>query len=183
MEAQSKIAEIRVSKLTANIAGTVVTILLCVAGIALAQMLPHHVGLAPWQGLAFVLCFLILLPAHEGLHALGLRLYAGVRWRDIRFGVMWRALVPYCHCTVPIPVSAYKRMVLLPLWISSAVSVALLLLVPAFCFGAFAGAAVGACVGDVWVVFKLRSFSDPLLVLDSPSQIGCDVVSTTDRQF
>jgi hypothetical protein len=68
-------------------------------------------------------------------------------------------------------------MALLPLWVTGGLSLALLLIVPADCFGAFAGLAVAACVGDVWMVLKLRRFSDPLLVLDHPSEIGCDVFS------
>lgn len=179
MHAQSKIAEVRVSKLAANVVGTVVTILLCVAGITLAQMLPHHVEFAAWHAITALVCFLILLPVHEALHAVGLLLFARVQWRHIRFGVMWRALIPYCHCTVPISVCAYRRMALLPLWVTGSLSVALLLIVPVDCFGAFAGIALATCVGDIWIVSKLRYFADALLVQDSPAEIGCDVFSAT----
>lgn len=178
VQSQSITAEIRVSKLAANIVGTLLTIVLCVAGVMVAQILPHHVGFAVWHAIAVLVCFVILLPVHEALHAVGLLIFAGVQWRHIRFGVMWRALMPYCHCTVPISVRAYRRMALLPLWVTGSLSIALLLVFPADCFGAFAGFAVAACVGDVWLVSKLRCFADTLLVNDSPSQIGCDVFST-----
>jgi hypothetical protein len=85
--------------------------------------------------------------------------------------------MPYCHFTTPISVTACRRMALLPLWVTGGLSLALLLIVPADCFGVLAGLAVAACVGDVWMVLKLRRFSDPLLVLDHPSEIGCDVFS------
>lgn len=91
---------------------------------------------------------------------------------------MWRGLMPYCHCTVPISVRAYRRMALLPLWVTGSLSVALLLVFPAECFGAFAGFAVAACVGDVWLVSRLRRFAGTLLVYDSASEIGCDVFSS-----
>jgi hypothetical protein len=175
----NKIAEIRVNKLAANLVGAVLTILLCAGGVALAQSLPHHVQFANWQAVATLAFLVILLPAHEAVHALGLRCFAGVRRHDIRFGVIWRALMPYCHCTALISVNAYRRMALLPLWVTGGLSLALLLVVPAECFGALAGVAVAACVGDVWMVIKLRRFSDPLLVLDHPSEIGCDVFSIT----
>jgi hypothetical protein len=181
MEAQIKTAEIRVSKLAANVLGTVMAVLLCGAGVIVAQKLPHRVGFAQWQAIATIVGFLVLLPAHEALHAIGLCVFAGVQRRDIRFGVMWRALMPYCHCTVPISVAAHRRMALLPLWVTGSLSVVLLLIVPADCFGALAGFAVAACTGDVWMVFKLRRFSEKLLVLDHPSEIGCDVFSTTTQ--
>lgn len=175
---KSKIAEIRVSKLAANRVGTLLTIVLCVAGVMFARGLPHHVGFAPWQAIAVLVCIVMLLPVHEALHAVGLLLFARVQWRHIRFGVMWRALMPYCHCTVPISVRAYRRMALLPLWVTGSLSIALLLVFHADCFGALAGFAVAVCVGDVWLVSKLRLFADTLLVKDSSSQIGCDVFST-----
>jgi hypothetical protein len=90
---------------------------------------------------------------------------------------MWRALMPYCLSKVPISVHAYRRMALLPLWVTGSGSVMALLAFPADWLGAFAGFAVAACVGDVWVVAKLRSFTDTLLVQDCSSEIGCDVFS------
>ncbi|MDB6029725.1 MAG: hypothetical protein JWM16_63 [Verrucomicrobiales bacterium] len=178
MQAQSKLAEVRVSKLAANIVGTLLTILSCVIAVFVAHLLPHYMRFADWHGIAFLVSFLVLLPVHEVLHAAGLRIFAGVPLRHIKFGVMWRALMPYCHCTVPISVHAYRRMALLPLWITGSLSVAALLAFPADWLGVFAGFAVAACVGDVWMVIKLRSFADTLLVQDSPSEIGCDVFST-----
>jgi hypothetical protein len=53
---KSKIAEIRVSKLAANRVGTLLTIVLCVAGVMFARVLPHHVGFAPWQAIAVLVC-------------------------------------------------------------------------------------------------------------------------------
>jgi Putative zincin peptidase len=179
VQAQSKLAEIRVSKLAANIVGTLLTILFCVIAVLVAHMLPHHARFAEWHGIAFIVSCVVLLPVHEALHAAGLRIFAGVPLRHIKFGVMWRAMMPYCHCTVPISVHAYRRMALLPLWITGSLSVGSLLAFPADWLGVFTGFAVAACVGDVWMVIKLRSFADTLLVRDSPSEIGCDVLSTT----
>ena len=165
------------SKLAANIVGTLLTIIFCVVGALLAHMLPHHVRFAEWHAVALLISLVVLLPVHEALHAVGLRIFARVPWRHIRIGVMWRALMPYCHCTVPISLHAYRRMALLPLWVTGSVSVASLLAFPAEWLGVFAGFAVAVCVGDVWMVAKLRCFADTLLVQDSPSEIGCDVFS------
>jgi hypothetical protein len=166
-----------VSKLAANIVGSLLTVVLCLAGVMLAQFLPHHVSFAPWHGVALLVAFVLLMPVHEGLHAVGLLLFGRVQRQEIRFGVMWHALMPYCHCTVPIPLHAYRRMALLPLWVTGSFSTAALLLYPADAFGIFAGVAVAACVGDVWMIARLRSFSDSLLVQDSPSAIGCDILA------
>ena len=171
-------AEVRVSKLAANIVGTLLTILFCIAGVLFAHMLPRYVPFAEWHVIPFLVSLIILLPIHEALHALGLRVFAHVAWRHIKFGVMWRPLMPYCHCKVSIPVGAYRRMALLPLWVTGTATVAALFVIPTDGLGVLAGVTVAACVGDVWMVAKLNPFPDELLVQDSPSEIGCDVFSS-----
>jgi hypothetical protein len=171
-----KIAEVRVDKLAANKVGTVLTIFSCVAGVALAHALPRHAPWVQWHAYALVVSVVVLLPLHEGIHALGLRWFAKVAWADIRFGVMWRVLMPYCGCKVPISVHAYRRMALLPLGVTGMMTVLALLLFPADWLGLLAGIAISTCVGDVWVAVKLARFAGDLFAQDCPSEIGCDVL-------
>jgi hypothetical protein len=166
-----------VRKVAANIIGTMLLILFCASCVLLAHKLPHYKTSAGWHAVALLVCLVLLPPVHELLHAIGLSLFARVSWSSIKFGFMWRALMPYCHCTVPIQVAAYRRMALLPLWITGGGSLAALLAFPTDGLAILAGVAIAACVGDVWMVVKLRSFADDLLVQDSPSEIGCDVFS------
>ncbi len=177
MTSTSKIAEVRVNQLAANIIGTLLTVLFCVICVLLAHALPHYRAFAEWHAVLLLVCLVMLFPVHELLHAIGLFLFARVSWSSIKFGVMWRVMMPYCHCTVPISVAAYRRMALLPLWITGAASLAALLAFPADVLAILAGIAVAACVGDVWMVAKLRGFADDLLVQDSSSEIGCDIFS------
>jgi hypothetical protein len=176
-----KIGEVRVNKLAANIVGGLLTVLFCIVGALLAQVLPHYKTFAPWHAVLFLVCLIVLLPLHEAVHAIGLSRFAGVPWSGIKFGFMWRALTPYCHCKVPIPIVAYRRMVLLPLWITGTASLVALLIFPSDVLGVFTGICIASCVGDVWIVAKLRRFADDLLIQDSPSEIGCDVLSSTPQ--
>jgi hypothetical protein len=177
MRPDSKIGEVRVGKLAANMLSCLLTVLFCAAGVAIAHVLPHHIPDATWNLFAFLASVVVLVVVHEALHGVGLLKYAKVSRRDIRFGFMWRGLVPYCHCKVPISVGAYRRMALLPLWVTGTTTFVLLLLFPADWLGLLAGISVAACVGDVWLVARLRRFSSDLFVQDSPSEIGCDVYS------
>lgn len=174
---ETKIAEVRVSKLAANSVGVVATVAACAVGIALVRAHPQHFPYANWHSLPLLAALIVLIVAHEGVHALGLRLFAGVPWRQIKFGVMWQALMPYCHCPVPVPLVAYRRMALLPLWATLAAGVVAIVALPTDAVGALAGVLVAACVGDVWMVAKLRRFAGPVFVQDSPTEIGCDVLA------
>jgi hypothetical protein len=166
-----------VNKLAANIVGTLLTILFCAAGVALVHVLPNHARWSGWHPTALLVSIIALLPLHEGLHALGLLWFARVCRADIRFGVMWHALTPYCGCKVPIPVHAYRRMALLPLWVTGITTVVCLLLFRSNWLGLLAGITIAACVGDVWVVLKLSPFAGDLFAQDCASEIGCDVLS------
>jgi hypothetical protein len=127
--------------------------------------------------LPFLIGLVLLFPVHEALHGVGFHAFARVARRDIRFGVLWRALMPYCHCTTPIPIVAYRRMLMLPLWVTGGASVAALLVFPTDALAVLAAIAVGACIGDLWIVAKLKPFADDSRILDCPSEIGCDVLS------
>lgn len=51
--------------------------------------------------LFFLLVMLLLTAVHEGIHALTCAMFAKDHWKSIRFGVIWKALTPYCTCLRP----------------------------------------------------------------------------------
>jgi hypothetical protein len=111
---------------------------------------------------------------HEALHGLGFVLGGRVARRDLRFGV--KGVSVYAHCTVPIAVSAYRFATVLP--------GVVLGLVPGL-----AGIALGnawltvfgslmciAALGDVLILWLLRSVPKDALVEDHPTAPGCRVL-------
>lgn len=68
-------------------------------------------------------------------------------------------------------------MALFPLWITGGLSLTALLAFPTDGLAILTGVAVAGCVGDVWIVARLRGFAANLVVQDSPSEIGCDVLA------
>lgn len=172
-----KLAEVHLGMLFANIVVLPLTIACCVAGILLAHTHPRYLPFADSHVFVTCLCLLVSIPLHEAIHAFGLRFLAGIHWRHISYGVHWRIATPYCHCSVPISIRAYCQMALLPLWVLGSLTFVGLLLFPTDCQGVLLGLTIAGCIGDVWIVLKLRRFSADLLALDSPTEIGCDVLA------
>jgi hypothetical protein len=170
-----RIGVVRLNKITVNVAGGALTVALCVGGMVLAQALPHHQSLGRGGFIIVLTAFLLLIPVHEWLHGLGARVFGKVPREAIRFGVMWDALAPYCHCSVPLTKKAYCRMALLPLWVTGSLSLGALLLCPCEMLGMLTGLALAGCIGDVWIVARLRRFGNHVFVVDSPKEIGCEV--------
>ena len=129
---------------------------------------------------AQVLWLLALLIAgivlHELLHAVGWIYFGRIRLQDVRFGVQWKTLTPYAHCTVPIRASAYRAGTLLPgllLGLIPGLAGVLLgsffLVVLGFIFTFAAG-------GDFLILWLLRSVPPDTLVEDHPTKVGCYVL-------
>jgi hypothetical protein len=107
----NQVTKVRVNKLAANLVGALVTVLLCAGFIGFARLLPHYSSsIAVSHALATLAGIVLLIVVHEALHAVGMVWFGSVSWSDIRFGFMWRALMPYCHCTVPLSIHACRHM-------------------------------------------------------------------------
>lgn len=52
--------------------------------------------------LFFLPVMLLLTAGHEGIHELTWAMFAEGHWKAIRFGVIWKALTPYCTCAQPL---------------------------------------------------------------------------------
>lgn len=64
-------------------------------------------SMSPLEFLFFLLVMLLLTAVHEGIHGLTWGLFAESHWRAIRFGVIWKALTPYCTCAQPMKRGQY----------------------------------------------------------------------------
>ena len=53
------------------------------------------------------LALLLLTAVHEGIHALTWAMFGKDYWKSIRFGVIWKALTPYCTCAQPMKRGQY----------------------------------------------------------------------------
>lgn len=157
-------------------------LLLCTLGMLLPFVLIHGFGalitpVTRWQSWALALPLLVIgALVHEGLHALAMILAGRVPLNAIRFGVMWEALAPYAHCTVPMSAHAYRVVLLLP-GLALGVVPALIslwngdggLLIFGYVF-------TTAALGD-WLVYRaIADLPATARLMDHPEAIGCVVL-------
>lgn len=65
--------------------------------------------------LMFMGALIVGIVVHELIHGLTWAMYAKTGFKSISFGVMWKMLTPYCHCSEPLKVSHYSIGALMPL--------------------------------------------------------------------
>lgn len=64
-------------------------------------------SISSWDFLIFLLVMLLLTAVHEGIHGFTWAMFAEGHWKAIRFGVIWKALTPYCTCAQPMKRGQY----------------------------------------------------------------------------
>lgn len=129
-----------------------------------------------WSSLVWMLvAFVVLIlgaAVHELVHGIVWAHYAKSGWRSISFGVMWKALAPYCHCSEPLKVPDYRCGALAPLFI---VGILPAIVAPFFhspfllLFGIIY---IAGASGDLMVVWRLRKENPENTVLDHPTEAG-----------
>ena len=111
--------------------------------------------------------------AHELLHGLGWSFYTKKGWKSIKFGVMWKYLTPYCHCSEPLLLKSYRFGSLLPAIVLGIIPSLISLFtgqLGLMLFGFFFTFAAG---GDFMMLWLLRREKSAVFVQDHPEKIGC----------
>lgn len=134
-------------------------------------------------GTIFMLVAIIAgIVVHELIHGLVWGIYAPSRFKSISFGVIWKMLTPYCHCSEPMKVKNYMKGALAPLVVLG--------IIPAAAGVAFASVSVtlfgvifiASAAGDIMVAWRLRKEPAENTVLDHPSEAGYLVYEPDDEE-
>jgi hypothetical protein len=143
--------------------------------MALKSFIDNH-NLGIWgNAISILLVMTIGIIAHELIHGITWARYTKNGFKSITFGVLWKMLTPYCHCSEPLKVKHY---------ITGAIMPAIILGFLPFVYSLFTGNALWllfgifftmSAVGDLMIVNLVRKEDMNSLVLDHPSEVGCYV--------
>lgn len=119
-----------------------------------------------WDILIAIAIFICGLVCHEGLHALGGILFGKVKPQDIKFGILPKQFMLYCHIKTPLKVSAYQALLLLPVIVTGIIP----LLISAFFGNIFLvvvfAALVSGGAGDIIMFKSLCKLNKDQLIID-----------------
>lgn len=125
--------------------------------------------------ISFVLYFVLII-AHELLHAFGFIFFGKVSYKDIKFGMILRYLMPYAHSKAPMQNKDYKKALLLPVIVTGIIP---LLIGIVFEYGLLTFVSVGLVaggVGDIMIYQLIKNLPDDARIQDHPSEPGCIVL-------
>lgn len=134
-------------------------------------------GFAPlfnetWTWWLFPVLILLIL-AHEAVHAIGWKYASGLDWSQFKFGFSWKGLAPYCHATAPMLAQPYRIGGILPAIVTGVLPLLIGYMLNSAPLILIGGVMISAAVGDVFVLWTIRHLPKDAKVLDHPSQVGC----------
>jgi len=141
----------------------------------LAFGLLHPTTLGNWRSIETILYLILLVIAHEIVHAVAWKFASGLPWSRFSFGIDKKSLSPYCHAEAPMEVRAYRIGAGAPLVVVGILPYVVALLTADSRLALLSAALISAAVGDIYVLWSLRGVPDGALCLDHPSQAGCIV--------
>jgi hypothetical protein len=134
-------------------------------------------GLGLFTSLPSILPVLILgVPLHELLHAVGWSVFGQIPLREVKFGVMWKALTPYAHLRNPIQAFAYKAGAVFPALVMGLLPYILGLLLGHAWLTNFGLLFILAAGGDLLVLWTIRGVGREAMIVDHPARVGCIVL-------
>lgn len=124
----------------------------------------------------FFLFMIVGIVVHELIHGITWACFAKSGWKSISFGVMWKLLTPYCHCSEPMRKHPYMLGAMMPFVILGVLPAILGLVIcslPVVVWGVFF---IAAAAGDIWMTWLLTKEPADCLVLDHPSEAGFYII-------
>lgn len=122
--------------------------------------------------LKFMIILVVGIIVHELIHGLTWGLCAKSGFKSISFGVMWKMLTPYCHCSEPLKVPHYAIGALMPLIALGLFPALVAICLKSLFWLTMAIIFIAAAAGDIMVVWKLRKENRDNMILDHPSEAG-----------
>jgi len=113
---------------------------------------------------------------HELIHGFAWMYFSKKSFKTIKFGINWKVLSPYAHCTEPMDVRAYRLGAMMPGLVVGVMPYLFGLLygnVWIVLFGLFF---TFAASGDAIILWTIRKVDKGKLVEDHPNRAGCSVI-------
>jgi hypothetical protein len=136
--------------------------------------------LALWKSIIFeinfshliiLLAIFISIPIHEFIHGFTWHFFCNKKWKSIHFGVLWKALTPYCHCKEPLNFNQYILGGLMP-FLTLGLVISLIAIISGSSLILFIGLFnILVSGGDTTIAYKLLKHRKSKII-DHPTKCG-----------
>ena len=168
--------DLSISLLAANVYGAAVAIILTPLLFGIYYLVnPSFDLLLLSKPIVLIVSIVLGVFVHELLHGLTWQIASKQPSSVIRYGINWKLLTPYAHCSEPINVQYYRIGILMPTIILGLIPYIVVLFVQEPNLLLFSIIFTIAGSGDLVVFWIIRNLHSDTVVMDHPSRAGCYV--------
>ena len=133
-------------------------------GSFLESILPNSILIIP--------IMLIGIIIHELVHGITWSIFTKHGFKSIKFGILWKMITPYCHCTEPLKAKHYRLGAIMPFIVLGIIPFAASLVSGSLGLFLFSVLFTIAASGDFLMLYMLRIAKPSQYVQDHPSEAG-----------
>lgn len=167
--------EVIVDMKKANIVSIVLFIISFVL-LAMLQMRLHtnYYFKPTWLSLMYII---LVIPLHEGLHAVGFLLLSKAPKENVKFGFHKQYYMPYCHCAnFENTKFGYISTMMLPNIILTIISVVILFFTNNLFWSLIASSVISSGAGDYYMAYLVSKYKNTAKFIDHPNEPGFFVI-------
>jgi len=120
----------------------------------------------------FIMTLIVAIFIHELIHGICFFLFAKSGFKAVRFGIKWKSLAPYCHCSEAIKVQQYWITLLMPTIILGFIPTLIGFIINNFTVVVFGCTMIVAGIGDFFGVWLSRDLAKNTIIKDHSTKIG-----------
>jgi len=109
---------------------------------------------------------------HELIHGICFAQYAKKGFKAIKFGIIWKHFVIYCHCDEPLNVNPYRLSLIMPAVILGIIPSLIAYITHSFPLLFWSCLMLIGALGDFICLWMMRSFNNSIEIMDHPNKIG-----------
>ena len=173
--------DLSISMVKANIVLLPLSIVLLFAMLGISNLVIGLSSKGSFFEIASLVPTLILgVIIHEAIHGFTWMKLGNISFDQIKYGVNWKALMPYAHSKVPMRKDAYVIGAALP-----GIFLGVLPFIAGLVLGSdwitwFGIIFTVAAAGDMWVIWSVRNVPNDGMIQDHPSRAGCFAFEKTE---
>ena len=183
---EAKKRKVTIDIVKANVFGVIIMVVAAVALLVPFFMIwgirpPEDIFGGIWGLVVILVALFVGIAVHELIHGLTWACFAKSGWRSIHFGVMWKLLTPYCHCSEPLHIPAYALGGMMPCIVLGIIPAIVALCIGSLLLVVWGIFFISAAAGDIWIVWLLTKEKPGSTVLDHPSEAGFFIIEPDDE--
>lgn len=120
--------------------------------------------------LLFAVGYVLLIVLHEACHLLGFRIFGGVPFKKMAYGVNLEMGIAYATTEIPLRNRPMRRALLLPLWLTGILPGIIGIWLDSHLLTLLSAFLIGGAAGDLEMNRQLKRLPDDWLIRDDPEK-------------